>query len=58
MASEHDKEEHDFLLEFIFYEVFVPGTVDKIHLLVISENEVHYLPMSHLQLQLNFLNNI
>ena len=40
MVSEHDKEEHEFLLKFILCEVFVTGTVDKTHLLVISENEV------------------
>ena len=38
--SEHNKEEYDFLLKFILHEVFVTGTVDKTHLLVISENEV------------------
>ena len=43
MASEHDKEEYDFLLEFILHEVFVTGTVDKTALLVISENEVELL---------------
>ena len=40
--SEHDKE-YDFLLKFILHEVLVTGTVDKIHLLVISENEVELL---------------
>ena len=40
VVSKHDKEEYDFLLEFILHEVFVTGTVDKTHLLVISENEV------------------
>ena len=42
MVSEHDKE-YDFLLKFILHEVLVTGTVDKIHLLVISENEVELL---------------
>ena len=40
--SEHDKE-YDFLSKFILHEVFVAGTVDEIHLLVISENEVELL---------------
>ena len=40
VVSEHDREEHDFLLEFILCAVFATGTVDKTHLLVISENEV------------------
>ena len=43
VVSEHDKEEYDFLLEFMLREVFVIGTVDKTHLLVISENEVELL---------------
>ena len=43
VMSEHDKKEHDFLLNLILHEVFVTGTVDKIHLLVISENEVELL---------------
>ena len=43
MVSEYDKEECDFLLEFILHEVFVTGTVDKTTLLVISENEVELL---------------
>ena len=42
MVSEHDKE-YDFLSKFILHEVFVTGTVDEIHLLVISENEVELL---------------
>ena len=46
--SEHDKKEYDFLLNLILHELFVTGTVDKIHLLVISENDVklftHVLP--------------
>ena len=42
MVSEHDKE-YDFLSNFILHEVFVTGTVDEIHLLVISENEVELL---------------
>ena len=37
--SEHDKE-YDFLSKFILHEVLVTGTVDEIHLLVISENKV------------------
>ena len=41
--SEHDKKEYDFLLNLILHELFVTGTVDKIHLLVISENEVELL---------------
>ena len=41
--SENDKEEYDFLLEFLLDEVFIIGTVDKTHLLVISENEVELL---------------
>ena len=40
--SEHDKEYY-FLSKFILHEVFVTGTVDEIHLLVISENEVELL---------------
>ena len=40
--SEHDKE-YDFLSKFILHEVLVKGTVDEIHLLVISENEVELL---------------
>ena len=40
--SEHDKE-YDFLSKFILYEVFVTGTLDEIHLLAISENEVELL---------------
>ena len=42
VVSEHDKED-DFLLKFILHEVFVTGTVDKIHIIVISENEVELL---------------
>ena len=42
VVSEHDKE-YDFLSKFILHEVFVTGTVDEIHLLVISENEVELL---------------
>ena len=42
MVSEHDKE-YDFLSKFILHEVLVKGTVDEIHLLVISENEVELL---------------
>ena len=42
------EKEYDFLSKFILHEVFVTGTVDKIHLLVISENDVklftHVLP--------------
>ena len=41
--SEHDKKEYDFLLNLILHELFVTGIVDKIHLLVISENEVELL---------------
>ena len=41
VVSEHDKE-YDFLLKFILHS-FVTGTVDKIHLLVIPENEVELL---------------
>ena len=40
VVSEHDKEKHDFLLEFVLHGVFVIGTLDKTHLLVISENKV------------------
>ena len=43
VVSENDKEEYDFLLEFILDEVFIIGAVDKTHLLVISENEVELL---------------
>ena len=43
VMSEHDKKEYDFLLNLILHELFVTGTVDKIHLLVISENEVELL---------------
>ena len=39
---EHDKEYY-ILSKFILHEVFVAGTVDEIHLLVISENEVELL---------------
>ena len=42
VLSEHDKE-YDFLSKFILDEVFVTGTVDEIHLLVISGNEVELL---------------
>ena len=42
MVSEHDKE-YDFLSKFILHEVFVTGTVDEIHLLAISGNEVESL---------------
>ena len=40
--AERDKE-YDFLSKFMLHEVFVTGTVDEIHLLVISENEVELL---------------
>ena len=43
MVSEHEKEEHDFLSEFILHEVFVTGTVNETHLLVISGNELELL---------------
>ena len=39
MVSEYDKEEYGFLLQLL-HEVFVTGTVDKTHLLIISENDV------------------
>ena len=42
VLSEDDKE-YDFLLKLILHEVFVTGTVDEIHLLEISENEVELL---------------
>ena len=42
MVSEHDKE-YDFLSRFILHEVFVTGSEDEIHLIVISENEVELL---------------
>ena len=42
VVSEHDKE-YDFLSKFILHEVLVTGTVDEIHLLAISENEVELL---------------
>ena len=35
--------EYDFLSKFMLHEVFVTGTVDEIHLIVISENEVELL---------------
>ena len=41
--SEHDKEEYDFLLEFLLNEKFVTGTVYKTQLLVISANEAELL---------------
>ena len=37
VISGHDKEKYDFLLEFLLNEEFVTRTVDKTHLLVISE---------------------
>ena len=40
--SEHDKG-YDFLSKFILHEGFLTGTVDEIHLLAISENEVELL---------------
>ena len=43
VVSEHDKEEYDFLLEFLLNEKFVTGTVYKTQLLVISANEVELL---------------
>ena len=43
MVPEFDKEEYHFLLKSILHEVLLTGTVDKIHLLVISENEVELL---------------
>ena len=39
---DHDQE-YDSLLKFVLHEVCVTGTVDKTHLLVISENEVEFL---------------
>ena len=42
VVSEHGKK-YDFLSKFMLYEVFVTGNVDKIYLLVISENEVELL---------------
>ena len=42
VVSEHDKE-YDFLSRFILHEVFVTGSEDEIHLIVISENEVELL---------------
>ena len=39
---EHDKG-YDFLSKFILHEGFVTETVDEIHLLAISENEVELL---------------
>ena len=55
--SGNDKE-YDFLLKFLLHEVFVTGTIDEIHFLAISENEVELLTNTYLQLQLNLLNNI
>ena len=43
MVSECDKEKYHLLLDFILHEVFVIRTVEKIHLLVISENDVELL---------------
>ena len=40
VVSQHDKEEYDFLLEFILHEVLFTGTVDKTYLLLTSENEI------------------
>ena len=40
--SKHDKK-YDFLSKFTLHEVFVTGTVDEIHLIGISENEVELL---------------
>ena len=54
VVSEYDKE-YDFLSKFILYEVFVAGTVDEIHFLVISENKVVLFTMSYIELQLNLL---
>ena len=54
VVSEYDKE-YDFLSKFILYEVFVTGTVDEIHFLVISENKVVLFTMSYIELQLNLL---
>ena len=42
VVSEHDKE-YDFLSRFILHEVFVTGSEDEIHLIVISENEAELL---------------
>ena len=57
--SGNDKE-YDFLLKFLLHEVFVTGTIDEIHFLAISENEVELLTnaTSYLELQLNLLHNI
>ena len=41
VVTEHEKE-YDFLSKFILREVFVTGTVDEIHLLVISENDYFF----------------
>ena len=46
--SEYDKEEYDFLLEFILHEEclllkHIDKTVDKTHLLVTSENNIEFL---------------
>ena len=40
MVSEYDKEEYNFSSEFLLHEVFAKGTVDKTHLLLMSENDV------------------
>ena len=42
MVPEHNKE-YNSLSKFILHEMFVTGTVDHIHLVVISENEVELL---------------
>ena len=57
--SGNDKE-YDFLSKFLLHEVFVTGTIDEIHFLAISENEVELLTnaTSYLELQLNLLHNI
>ena len=42
VMSDHNQE-YDSLIKFILHERCVTGTVDKTHLLVISENEVELL---------------
>ena len=39
--SEYDKEKYNFLSELILQDVFATGTVDKAHLLAISNKDAY-----------------
>ena len=61
--SEYDKEEYDFLLEFILHEEclllkHIDKRIDKTHLLVTSENNIEFLTNTPHPLHLEIISPI